>query len=366
MISSHPDWSSYKEAPIKGNWFKRWLKSRFRYVDYPFLLAYRGFGNKGRIYLQGHVFKGMALNKPSKNSSTWKNIIGMIKMFLIRTVENTEVALHFQKCTYTTQTDAQGFFEFDLSFDSLEEGWLKCELQLLDDLVEGQEEIKVESEIHIADDYEFGLISDVDDTFLISHVSNKLKKLHTLATNNFHSRKPVEGVVKFYQALEKGLGNKKNPFFYVSSSEWNLYDFLVNFTRTHNLPKGVFQLKEIKDRLTDFFRSGYGSHNHKQVKIERIMDMYPDRSFILLGDNSQHDPQIYSEIAQKHASQLKAVYIRGVNEAHWAETEKKLDQIRQQSIPAFQFAHSQEAFKHALSLGFIKDESPVEVKMEEG
>jgi phosphatidate phosphatase APP1 len=37
--------------------------------------------------------------------------------------------------------------------------------------------------------------------------------------------------------------------FYVSSSEWNLYRFLVLFTEIHKLPKAVLLLKDIKTSL---------------------------------------------------------------------------------------------------------------------
>jgi phosphatidate phosphatase APP1 len=42
-------------------------------------------------------------------------------------------------------------------------------------------------------------------------------------------------------------------FFFVSSSEWNLYRFLVLFTEIHKLPKAVLLLKDIKTSLLNFY-----------------------------------------------------------------------------------------------------------------
>ena len=316
-------------------------------------------GSEQTWFIQGHVFKGMALRSPRKNATLWQNVVSMLKMFMVRTVEGARVELCFQGHGFITETDAQGFFEFRIEPKQLPQGWQSYELKLLDEVVEGQEEVSVQSEALIAYDFEYGLISDIDDTFLVTHVTNKLRKLYTLLTNDFESRKPVEGVVQFYQALCDGVTQRSNPFFYVSSSEWNLYEFLVNFTQTHNLPKGVFQLKEIKDQFMDFFRSGYGSHDHKRKKIERILRLYPERSFIMLGDNGQHDPQIYAEVAQQYPQQIKAVYIRGVKKGHWPQTEAQLTLIRAHSIPALQFEHSREAFEHAQEQGFIEAKSLV-------
>ncbi len=353
MISSPPEWTSYKEAPISGNWFKRWLKSRFRFVDYPFLLAYRGYGNASEMVVQGHVFRGMALSKPRRRHSAWKNFIALIKMFMVRTVPEANVEMKCGRQHFTTTTNTNGFFEFKVANPGLSKGWHTFNLKLMDELVEGQEEVKVRSEVLIEYDFEYGLISDIDDTFLVSHVTKFIRKLYVLLTKNAETRKPFKGVVEFYRKLSKGVEAPTNPFFYVSSSEWNLYDFLINFTRHHELPKGVLQLKEIKDSLMDFVRSGYGSHDHKRVKIEQIFKMYPEQSFILLGDNGQHDPNIYLNIAMAYPERVKAVYIRGVKRSHRKKADEVLEKIEDMGIPVLQFKRSAEASDHARNLGFI-------------
>ncbi len=354
MISKPPQWADYKDAPITGSWVKRWLKSRFRYVDYPFLLAYRGYGNSGKFILQGHVFRGMALTRPRKRYSAWKNFIGLIKMFLIRTVPEATVQLNMDGVLHKVQTDKRGFFEFEISGHGLSEGWHQFELMLLDELVEGQETVSLEAEVMIQRNFEYGLISDIDDTFLVSHVTKVFRKLYVLLTKNSESRKPFKGVVNFYSLLAKGVAPKPNPFFYVSSSEWNLYDFLIRFMRFHNLPKGVLQLKEIKHHWRDFFKAGsFKNHDHKQLKIERIFKMYPNNQFILLGDNGQHDPYIYLKLAQDYPTQVKAIYIRAVKRSHRDEVNRELAKIKDQAIPSLQFKRSAEAMEHARREGFI-------------
>ncbi len=353
MISAHPEWSSYKEAPISGNSFQKWWKSRFRYVDYPFILAYRGFGNADKCYVQGHVFKGMALRKPRKDASVWKNIIALLKMFLVSTIAEAKVELKLNGKTYHCHSNEQGLFEFEIENHGLSEGWNSAEIRLAEELVDGQEEVKVSTEIQISTQSELIFISDIDDTFLVSHVTQKPKKLYTLLTNNAQTRRPVKGAVDFYRALKKGVNQEENPFFYVSSSEWSLYKFLVQFIEMNELPKGVLQLKQLKTGFLDFFKSGYGSHTHKLDKIERILKLYPTKKFVLLGDNGQHDPLIYKDIAEKNSGRIKAVYIRGVKSRHWDETQKILEEIESIGTASCQFRHSQQAFEHAQSIGLI-------------
>lgn len=355
MISSPPKWTDYKEAPINGNWLKRWLKSRFRYVDYPFLLGYRGFGNSSRLIIQGHVFRGMALNKPKRYNTPWKNFVALIKMFLVRTVPDANIELKVGEESFFTKSREDGFFEFELENHKLNAGWHKVKMTLLDELVEGQEKVHLQTEVYVEGNFEYGLISDIDDTFLVSHVTKVWRKLYVLLTKNAESRKPFKGVVSFYNDLNNGLTEAANPFFYVSSSEWNLYAFLIDFCRFHHLPKGVLQLKEIKDEWRDFFRKGsFSNHNHKQVKIERILAMYPEQKFILLGDNGQHDPYIYKAIVENYPGRIKAVYIRGVKRSNRPKVDKVMAEIEKLGVGALQFRRSKDAAEDARKRGLIK------------
>src|SRR5205814_145836 len=82
--------------------------------------------------------------------------------------------------------------------------------------------------------------------------------------------------------------NKPNPFFYISSSEWNLYDFIVEFARKNEMPAGIYLLNQLK-RFTQLLKTGQGKHSGKFTRIVRIMEAFPRLRFILLGDSSQQD-----------------------------------------------------------------------------
>merc|ERR1711916_379608 len=76
------------------------------------------------------------------------------------------------------------------------------------------------------------VVTDIDDTILISHSTSLLKKLYLLLTKNHQRRKAFEGI----EGLYHGLIDKSSLLFYVSSSEWNLYDFLDDFMSFNGLP----------------------------------------------------------------------------------------------------------------------------------
>ena len=115
-------------------------------------------------------------------------------------------------------------------------------------------------------------------------------------------------MVNHYQLLANtgASRNTHNLFFYVSSSEWNLYDYIFEFTKNNKLPKGIYLLNQLKT-FRQVFKTGQNNHKTKFMRISRIMETYPDQKFILLGDDSQEDPNINSAIVEHFPQNIYAV-----------------------------------------------------------
>ena len=203
---------------------------------------------------------------------------------------------------------------------------------------------------------DLGFISDIDDTFLVSHTRNLFKKIYILLWKNINDRKTFQDVVPHYQALSTAGRNKKdemNAFFYVSSSEWNLYKFIVAFTEKNELPRAVLLLKDIKDSLLDFFVTGRGNHNHKFDKIKHILEFYPHLQYTLLGDDSQHDPFLYENICKIFPVTVKAVYIRQTGSTKKEKALAALKNIESMEVAVCYFKDSSEAIAHSKKIGLI-------------
>src|SRR5690606_32076573 len=129
--------------------------------------------------------------------------------------------------------------------------------------------------------------------------------------NNAHTRLPFAGVSEFYRALQSGRnGKRNNPFFYVSSSPWNLYDLLIDFLDLNNIPEGPLLLRDFG---LDHNKAGSSDHmGHKFKEIENILTTYPHLNFILIGDSGQDDPVIYKEVVKKYPNRILVIYIRDV------------------------------------------------------
>jgi phosphatidate phosphatase APP1 len=234
--------------------------------------------------------------------------------------------------------------------------WHKIDFKLLDGIEEGHENATTIGNFFIVDEtVDTGIISDIDDTFLVSHATNTLKKIRLMLFKNAHTRIPFKGVSAFYHALQKGSsGGDSNPIFYVSSSEWNLYDLILDFCLFHNIPVGSFLLRDSDISILKFWKSGGGSHDHKLDKIRLLMQFFPGLGFILIGDSGQKDPWIYAQIVQEYPDRIKVIYIRNVGILKKIRPiEKIVKEVAEHGVEMLLVEDTEEAAHHAISKGYI-------------
>lgn len=319
----------------------------------PILKLYRGYANDQELIVFGHVFTPSSVNDYEFEKKRFKNARSIIKMFRVKTIANAAVYLNHNGKKIHTRTLKDGYFKFCIPLEkTIDAGWKNYTVGTTYD----NEVIEEEGSYIKPFEGNLGFISDIDDTFLVSHTDSFFKKLYILLWKNVNNRKVFEGVVPFYQALSnEGRDSKEeqNTFFYVSSSEWNLYNFIVKFTKIQQLPRAVMLLKDIKTSLMDFLATGRGSHNHKFEKIKHILEFYPHLKYTLLGDDSQQDPYLYENICKIFPLTVKAVYIRQTGKTKKQKVEDTLANIESLSITVCYFKDSDEAIAHAKKTGLI-------------
>ncbi|WP_286814336.1 MULTISPECIES: phosphatase domain-containing protein [unclassified Maribacter] len=268
------------------------------------LMPYIGYGKPNTIILMGSVLYSSAVKDAKKEDSKWRNSKKMLQLFLAKPTVNEQVTILFHNHSKTITTDKNGYFKTTLQLTSeIKAGWHSVSYYLNKDT---PFEVSAENKCIIIDEsVSLGVISDIDDTIVVSHSHRYRKKIWTALSKNAMTRKPNKTLSKFYNKLRPD----KNPFFYVSSSERNLYGFWSHFMKTNNFPSGPLLLKELKYGFTDFIFSGKGKHHHKYEKITGILDFYPFLSFILVGDNGQKDVEIYHSIVLNFPERIKSIFI---------------------------------------------------------
>lgn len=327
-------------------------------TDEPFIKVYHGYGHENKLTIYGHVFRFGPLPRKRYSKSVIRNTFALLRLFWVKPFAGVTVEMKWMHRSYTACTDKDGFFKFEWQDDTLSKrGWHEVPVY-----AKVNEEVidSATGRVYIPYETQYGFISDIDDTFLISHSANLRKRLFVLFTQNARSRKPFEGVVKHYQslALSNTTPEAPNPFFYVSSSEWNLYDYILEFTRVNEIPEGVFLLNQLK-QLGQLLKTGQNNHQTKFTRIVRILENYPKQRFVLLGDSSQHDPYIYQSIVEHFPKQIHAVYIRDVYEKNRQKVADVLNKIESSGVPCCFFKNSAEAALHSRKIGLISEKELV-------
>lgn len=151
------------------------------------------------------------------------------------------------------------------------------------------------------------IISDIDDTVKISNVNDHKSLLEHTFLLDFSA---APGMAQLYDKWSKHDAS----FHYVSSSPWQLYSPLREFLDESEFPRSTLSLKAVRFRdktLIDLFKKGTET---KPVAIEKILNAYSGRQFILVGDSGEQDPEVYASLLRKYPDQIQKIYIRNVTQ----------------------------------------------------
>ncbi len=162
------------------------------------------------------------------------------------------------------------------------------------------------------------IISDIDDTIKISDVTDRKQLLY----NTFYKDiKLVPGMAEKYQHWLQADG----ALHFVSSSPWQLYPVLTTAIEKAGFPVADYALKTFRFRDSSLLNLFVKSTETKPPQIKQILQRYPERTFILVGDSGEFDPEIYAKIKQQFPQQIKQILIRNV-------TNETADNLRFQAL----------------------------------
>ncbi|HZI23936.1 MAG TPA: phosphatase domain-containing protein [Chryseolinea sp.] len=332
------------------------LRKRLRGDDPLQIITYRSYGTANRLYVKGRVLKEKVITRASVKDSVWKNLVNMYKRFESDEVPHAHLKVTFQNTLCDVTTDDEGYFIANLFTTTplnWEDMWYELDVEIAETSIPRLSGSKSTAYVLVPPiDAEYGIISDIDDTIVKTTATNLLAMARNTFLHNAHTRLPFAGVSEFYKSLQLGRnGKRNNPFFYVSSSPWNLYDLLVDFLDINDIPEGPLLLRDFG---LDANKESADHMGHKFKEIKNILLTYPHLSFVLIGDSGQEDPKIYREIVNKFPGRVLAIYIRDVQ---LADREKIAIEISKElvdeKVEMIIVDNSVEAAEHAAGIGLI-------------
>jgi phosphatidate phosphatase APP1 len=166
--------------------------------------------------------------------------------------------------------------------------------------------LQTTGEIYLCNDNGITFISDIDDTIKITGVTSSTQTLINTFSGDF---KVVPGMPDIYRYWEKQYNA---TFAYLTASPDQLYPFLREFFDREKFPSGSAHMRHFTwfdQNFIEFFMSS----NYITKKTETLQMFFQNtynRTFILLGDIFQKDPDIYASIYAQYPNRIAKIFIR--------------------------------------------------------
>ncbi|WP_161564047.1 phosphatidate phosphatase App1 family protein [Cupriavidus lacunae] len=278
---------------------------------------------QGRIYepaeasqfRQGLV-KAFALRvHPSGDPEIYRRRAGL---FLSDSQGNAVVTVEIGgKSVRLPPSDAAGYFSGKvLMTDAEAKSFAKEGVITFESLPAGGNQERFTGTVVLVPDKGLTVVTDMDDTIKQTCVLDRDKMLANTFSNEFRD---VPGMADLYRSWETTYGPGIH-FHVVSAGPWQLNEPLAEFVIAKNFPVFTWDMRSIdipniqaglqeltdqsKDRIRDF----------KIEKIRALMQRFPDRHVILVGDSAERDPEAYQQIRSEFENRVDAIYIRKVPE----------------------------------------------------
>lgn len=328
------------------------VKNKLGLFNDAIIFPYRGFGNEKEAFIRGRVLEKEEIIHGDKvvPNTLYYNLKKTWKRYASDEIPGVGVKGTFNGVEADSISDNEGYFDLhfkDLDAAALEDGWHNVELEITHMPFDLSFEEKATGEILISDqDNSFGVISDIDDTIIHTDIINKVQMVLNTIRYDSENRVAFEGVPELYRKLSR---KHENPLLFVSGSSYNLYEMLDVFCRLNDIPKAPFLLRDLGIGPSQWVKES--SHSFKTRNIEKILEVYDELPFILIGDSGEEDPEIYLHIHKKYPGRVQAIYIRHV---HSDAREREINEMTEGlDIPFLLMKDSHEALEHAESMGWI-------------
>jgi len=170
------------------------------------------------------------------------------------------------------------------------------------------EDRSFEGEIELVAPSGLSVISDIDDTAKISNVTDRKRLIEYTFLREFEA---APGMSEFY----KQWSDQGASFHFVSSSPWQLYSALERFLDANGFPWASFSLKTVRFRDETLMNLVKKGTETKPPAIREVLKRYPGRTFILVGDSGEQDPEVYATLMREYPQQISEIFIRNVTDA---------------------------------------------------
>jgi phosphatidate phosphatase APP1 len=142
---------------------------------------------------------------------------------------------------------------------------------------------------------EIGIISDLDKTVIPASTANLPEQAYP-------------GVAALFHELEFGKGGKAGDTYYVTARTPDRIEGVADWLQSQGLPTGSID--------TGTSTLPWVAEPEKVADITRVLDANPQQTFMLFGDTSHRDPEVYRNIRASRPERVNTVFMHKVNQVN--------------------------------------------------
>jgi len=263
---------------------------------------YSCYGNSKHIIIDGRVFEKKEELKVSRDDGYLTNFKNKLFEIFNDEKEYAEVTISINEDKYQILSDEEGYFEFELTSHKKR----FSHNQLIEVSINGGKTISRCTAFIPTEEEQIGVISDFDDTLVISNVTDKIGLFFNLFLKNYKQRKPIK---ETYNIIKETIKGKNRAFFIVTGSPKQLHKSIEKFLDYHNFPKRTIITKKLHGENSDPI---FNQLEYKFNKVKNIILLYPQIKWRLIGDSGEKDREAYEKILKTYPNSIESIYIRDV------------------------------------------------------
>jgi phosphatidate phosphatase APP1 len=265
-----------------------------------------GYGSVSRLRVFGRVIMTRGRPEDEPDEPTYAARLRAVELetrgwraFFATPAADEPVTVRVNERLVTSRTDRGGYLDLTIRGHGLTPGWHRVFLSS-----PRAEPIDVPVLV-VGSTVTHGIISDIDDTVLSTSLPRPMIAFWNTFMRSEGARRPVPGMATMYRELL--AEHPDAPVVYLSTGAWNTAPQLTRFLRRNGYPAGPMLLTDWGPTNTGWFRSG---QDHKRAQLHRLARELPNVRWLLVGDDGQHDPRLYTEFASRRPDRVRGLAIR--------------------------------------------------------
>jgi phosphatidate phosphatase APP1 len=271
---------------------------------------YRGFVAQGVAHVRARVREAPVFEAAADSLRIDATLVANLLRWVVLDLPGVSVEVSVAGHSVTAISNQEGFIVAKVPVGDLAPGWHTVDFAATDR--DGGEVTAHGRVVHPNPSAPTAIITDIDDTILRTGITEGMKSVQRTLLRDAHGRKPIPGMPSLYRGLARGTGDHAEAtVFYVSAAPWNLYEMFVQFLQIRGFPCGPLFLTDWRPGSTvegeDVPKVG-----HKMARIRRLLDSYPELSFVLVGDTGEADAAVYQRFLDSDGGRIAAALLREV------------------------------------------------------